>query len=133
MFRRPLALANFIPLEYAYSWGPDDIFIPKTLWLRSEQRFMTFPEIIESGVGRRFHATEDYEKAGIEVIENTADEIAALVMEMDDRLHGRWVASDEDRVLQQQFWSLFKGSDLHGVIRSSIGATFLREHVALLG
>ena len=33
-FRRPIAYANYIPLEYAHTWGDGSLFIPKKLWLR---------------------------------------------------------------------------------------------------
>ena len=130
-FRRPIAFVNYIPFEYVHSWDPRHLFIPKKLWLRAERRLLTFRDILESGVGR-LHWTEEYERRGIEVIENTPEEIAALAIEMDERLQGTWQAAAEDEELQRRFWSLFASSGLHGVIRSRIGAAFLREHRALL-
>jgi putative glycosyltransferase (TIGR04372 family) len=131
IFRRPLALVNYIPLEYVPSWGPNDLFIPKKLWLRQERRLMTFREILQSGVGR-YLKTDEYANHGIEIIENTPEEIAALAMEMEQRLTGAWQPTVHDRELQQRFWALFESSELHGVTRASIGAQFLREHQALL-
>ena len=131
IFRRPVAYVNYVPLEIAHTWGPDDLFIPKKLWLRDEGRLMAFREILESGVGR-FIRTELYEQRSIEIMDNTPEEITAIAMEMDERLNGTWQTTEEDEELQQRFWTLFKGSELHGELVSRIGAQFLRENRELL-
>ncbi len=131
LFRKPMVLVNSIPLEYTHSWGSKFIIIFKKLWLKKERRFMTFREIIESGAGR-FYRTQQYEQAGIEVVENTPEEIRDVAVEMDERLKGTWQTTEEDEELQQRFWSLFKSSDLHGVIKARIGRDFLRQNKDLL-
>lgn len=131
LFRKPILYANFIPFEQIHSWGSNYLFIPRKLWITSEKRFMAFREILESGAGR-FTSTKQYEKMGIEIIENTPEEIASVTIEMDERLKGTWQTTEEDEELQQRFWSLFKSSDWHGVIRSRIGRDFLRQNKDLL-
>ncbi len=131
IFRRRVAFVNFIPFAYVRSWSAQDLLIPKTLWLRSERRWLTFREILDSGIGR-CHWAEQYERHGIEVIENTPEEITALAVEMDERLRGTWQTTPEDEELQRRFWSLFTPSTLRGVIRGRIGAEFLRQHRGLL-
>lgn len=131
IFRRPIAWVNFIPLEYVYSWGANQLFIPKKLWLRKERRFLTFREILDSGIGR-FLESKEYERAGIEAIDNTPEEITALAVEMDERLKGEWRSTEEDKELQQRFWGLFKPNDLNRIFLSRIGAQFLRQNRQLL-
>lgn len=131
IFRRPIAYVNIVPLEHAPSYSAGDVFIAKKLWLRKERRFMKFKEILESGAGKIVRS-EQYGQRGIEVIANTPDEITALVIEMDERLKGTWQTTEEDEDLQQRFWSLFRQSELHGVILSRIGADFLRRNRDLL-
>lgn len=131
IFRRPIVWVNFIPLEYIHTWRKDYLTIPKKLWLRDERRFLTFGEILGSKAGR-FCDGREYEKAGIEVIENTPEEITALAIEMDERLKGRWKESREDEELQKRFWAHFKPSELNGVFLSRIGAEFLRQNKELL-
>ena len=131
IFRRPMAFVNFIPLELAHTWNPQDLFIPKKLWLEKEERFMTFREVLESGAGL-YVQSQRYEESGIQAIENTPEEIHALAMEMDERLNGTWQMTGEDEDLQRRFWSLFKSSEYHGTIRSHIGAEFLRQNQELL-
>ncbi len=136
IFRRPLALVNYIPFEYTTTWSPRDLFIPKTFWLRSEGRVMTFREILVSGVGRALR-DEKYERYGVEVINNTPEEITALALEAEARLTGTWQVAEEDEELQRRFWEIFRA---HTTAFASapwrthwrIGAEFLRQHRALL-
>ena len=131
IFRRPKVLVNQIPLEITHTWGPNYLFIPKKLWLTEERRFLTFREIFASGIGW-YLQSEQYQQDGIEPVENTPEEITALVVEMDERLKGTWQDAEEGQELQRRFWSLFKASELHGEILSRIGAQFLRENRELL-
>lgn len=59
------------------------------------------------------------------MIENSADEIAAVVQEVYACLDGTWETRERDEELQKRFWSLVKKSKLNGVIRSRIGTEFL--------
>jgi len=131
IFRRPTAYVDLIPLEFLATWGPDDLIIPRKLWKRDEERFMTFREILDSGVGR-FAEQEQYDRLGLEPVHNKPEEIRALAIEMDERLNGTWSTSEEDEKLQQRFWSLFRTSNLNGVFLSRIGAKFLRQNRELL-
>ena len=92
---------------------------------------MMVKEILESGAGGFLHA-EKYADMGIELIENTPEEIFDVSMEMDQRLNGTWETSEEDEVLQKRFWGMFPKSELHGEFRARIGAEFLRQNSVLL-
>lgn len=131
IFRRPIVFVNFIPLEDVHTWGLDDLFIPKRLWLRQERRFMKFREIMESGAGL-FYFSKEYKQRDIEPVENTAEEIRSVVVEMEERLDRRWQTTQEDDQLQRRFWDLFKNSKMHGKIVTRIGAEFLRQNKDLL-
>ena len=133
MFRRPVAMVNEIPIGMIHTRNPDDLCIFKKLWLREEHRFLTFRNIFD-GEFNDFEAAELYEQAGIELVQNTAEEITALAVEMDERLKGTWQTTEEDEELQQRFWSLFKPTVTigHRIIRGRIGADFLRQNQELL-
>jgi putative glycosyltransferase (TIGR04372 family) len=131
LFRRPLLYVNFVPLEYVLSWDKNNLFIPKQYWLNKEERFMSFREIIESGAGR-FLSNNQYIDKGITLVDNTPEEIREVTVEMEERLKGTWVITEEDEDLQRRFWSLFKPGELHGKIYSRIGAAFIRKYKALL-
>lgn len=127
IFRRPLMVVNYVPLEYVRSWNTSNLTIFKKYWLPDKSRFMTFREILDSGAGR-FLRTQQFEEQGIELVENTPQEITALAIEMDERLKGTWETTKEDEELRGRFWGLFPKSDLHGKMVSHIGTEFLRQH-----
>lgn len=131
IFRKPIAYVNFIPLELIPSWNKYDLIIPKKLWLKKENRFLTFREILNSAIGQ-FFETRLYGESGIEIINNTPEEIIDLAVEMDERLKGTWVTTDEDEELQRRFWNLFKNSPLHGKINARMGRDFLRQNKELI-
>lgn len=139
VFRRPYVFVNLVPVVYCHTATTKHIFIVKKHWLRSEKRFMTFREIFESGAGL-FLDSQQFENMGIELIENSPEEIAAVVLEMESRLRGTWCTTDQDEELQKRFWDIFpkngvspyNSQPLHGEIRSRIGTEFLRQNKALL-
>lgn len=130
IFRRPVLYVNFIPLGLVHTWSPILVFIPKKLWLRSQGRFLTFREMLDMEEGRP--DKEKYEKLGLDIVDNTPEEITAACIEMDERLKGIWQASDEDESLQRRFRSLFRPNGLHGKITARLGAEFLRQNRQLL-
>lgn len=131
VFRRPIAFTNSIPLGHAWAWSKNDMFIPKKLWSKSKKRFLAYKEIMESGVGL-YLFTQNYDNDGLEVIENTSEEILDLIGEMEGRLAETWETKEEDEILQNRFRTVFNGSNLHGKILSRIGAKFLRNNLELM-
>jgi len=131
IFRRPIAYVDFVPLEQLPSWGENYLIILKKLWLPNENRFMTFREILDAGAGR-FGRTQQYEERGIQIVNNSPEEIKALIIEMDKRIKGIWQTREEDEELQQRFRALYKSSKLHGEIVSRIGSEFLWQNRELL-
>ena len=131
IFRRPMAITNLIPLGNVHFWYPIYLFIPKKLWLLDEKRFLTFNEILKSDLAKAFH-TDLYEQHGIEIVENSLEEIRALSVEMDDRLKGIWQSTEEDENLQKRFWDLYMPLKQNTKNFTRIGTIFLRENRELL-
>ena len=135
LFRRPVIIANSVPLwtEDLHACNPGRLVIPKKLWLHEEGRFLTFREGLRPG-SYRYSAKEFYEQMGAEVIENTPEEIIAVAVEMDERLKGTWQTTEEDKELQQRFWSLLDIDvrEPNEEYRPRMGAEFLRQNEALL-
>ena len=125
-----MTYVNFVPVSVA-TRGPNDLSIPKKLWLRDEQRYMTFREVFGSEVGLYYQSVQ-YDRAGIDLIENAPEEITALTLEMDQRLGGTWQTTEEDEELQERYWSVSR-PDLPIELRvPRMGAQFLRENHDLL-
>ena len=131
VFRRPTVMVNFVPMAYFHGSRKNSFFIFKKLWLIQEHRFLTFAEMIHSDIGR-FLKSEQYEKAGIELIDNTPEEISAVALEMAERLKGTWQTTEEDEDIQRRFWALFKPNDLNSVFCTRVGTEFLRQNRQLL-
>lgn len=106
IFNVPVAYSNRIPVTAIAGYHHSNIFLPKKLWLKSEQRFLTFREIHDMGASNWF-VSKAYEKAGIEIVENAPEEILGLVREMNERLDGTWATTEEDEALQKRYWEIW--------------------------
>lgn len=129
-FGVPIILANLVPMEQIAN-GKNNLFAPKKVWNVNEKRFLSFREMIERGIDS-WQQNWRYTEAGLEVIENTSEEILALAKEMNGRLDDTWVTTEEDESLQNQFRDLFPEGHYSYGFPSRIGADFLRENRALL-
>jgi putative glycosyltransferase (TIGR04372 family) len=135
VFRRPIVYTNHVPLGYLSTFSWQFLAITKHYYDVSEDRKLTLREIFERGTGFNY-ASSNYKYQGIKLIENTPDEICAVVIEMADRLSGTWQPCEDDEDLQSRFWEIFpsdtlkvnNGRPLHGEIRSRFGAQFLRDN-----
>ena len=128
----PVALANLIPLIKETPPGKMDLFIPKKIWSSKEKRHLTFEEMINSPLKEIWEKNKFPEEDGLIAIENTAQEILDLAIEMNERLDGNWITTKEDEKLQNKFRSLFKPDCICYGFPSRIGAKFLRENKNLL-
>jgi putative glycosyltransferase (TIGR04372 family) len=132
IFRKPVAMVNFT-LLMAFNWAHCPIIL-KRAWHKERQRFLSLRDLFEMGLSNVYE-TYMYEKAGVELICNTPEEILDLAVEVDERLKGNWQPQPGDEELQQRFWAIFRKytpSDCHGEIQARIGANFLRKHPDLL-
>jgi putative glycosyltransferase (TIGR04372 family) len=110
LFRRPVAYVNVTPLLGLQAARVGDVFVPKRYRSRAWKRDMTFAEIYRSGAAD-FYRAELYKRAGIDLVENTAEEIRSAILELDDRLAGRWQQAPEDDELQERFQATFRDSN----------------------
>jgi putative glycosyltransferase (TIGR04372 family) len=132
--RRPVASVNWIPLSMIVLYDIQGLFIPKKKFIKRLNRYATFLEQIffeSSSVNTGWRTTSEYHGAGLEVEENSSQEILDLAIEMDDRLRGIHITSQDDEKLQAQFWSLFPTKDPMRVQR--VGAKFLKDNRNMLG
>jgi len=113
------------------SYGKHDLKTPQLAWSRSEKKLMPFSWMIAHGEG--WGHKRSLLEGDIEIIKNTSDEINEVVLEMDQRLNGTWIETEEDIELQSRFNSLRskipKWQVQEGV---RIGADFLRRYQHLL-
>ena len=135
IFGKPTIIINF-PLGYTaqlthHSTFP---FIPKHLWHRATKHRLGIREVFD----RKLLFASDsrvYEEAGVDVVDNTPEEICDLAVELDERLKGTWHPQAQDEQLQLQFWDIFRQHcppEHVGSVQPRIGAAFLRQHRYLL-
>jgi putative glycosyltransferase (TIGR04372 family) len=129
-FGVPCALANMIPTSVVAPM-PADLAIPKLLRERGSGRLLAFAEVLGSPMGDWRYA-HLFAAAGVEPVENSADEILGLVGEMLDRLEGRHRDADGDDDRQRRFMALLRPGHYGYGAASRIGADFLRRHESLL-
>jgi putative glycosyltransferase (TIGR04372 family) len=131
IFRRGIVYVDHVPLGIINTFSEKFVATTKKHWSRRDQRFMTLREIFASGAGVGMSNREDGHGIGVDLIESTPEEIAAVVLEMEERMRGVWQPTAEDADLQRRFWEIFQeaqeGLWAHGM-RSNFGADFLRRH-----
>lgn len=131
VFGVPCAIANAIPTPTLW-FNAQDISIPKLLWSENLGRYLNFDQAMATPIAEYRYAAL-YRNAGIRVDENSAEDIYDLIIEMLDRLEGRFFETEDDRKLQQLFLTLFRLGHYSYETTSHIGTLFLRRHRNLLG
>ena len=124
-----------MPLGYLEGHNENNLIITKHHKHKKNKKELTVSEIFSSNVALALKS-EKFELNGVELEENSPEEIKDLVIEMDERLNGRWKDTKEDLLLQKRFWSIFEDSvktlnlenPLHGKTNARFGAKFLREN-----
>ena len=104
-----------------------DVCLFQKVWLVRENRLATVGEMV--AMGDSFSDERHQERLGVRLVKNTAEEILAACDEMEARLNGTWVTTEEDEALQKKYWDLICDSGHHG---GRIGAQFLRDNQDLL-
>lgn len=130
IFGRPIVWINFVPFSSIYLVSKGHLLIPKKLWLIQEKRMLTFDEMLNTEIST-YGRTEQYSKAGIEVINNTPEEIMDVSMEMEERLNGTWEETQEDKILQEEIQRILENTNIRKFY-GRIGAKFLRQHKELI-
>ena len=120
-FGTPIAGSNWIPASMP---PPNNncLFLPKRLWLKVPGRWASLAEILEEP----FYNAQDtliYDKAGAEVIDNTADEIRGLVMERLASLDASQVDLRRKTARQRKVHFIYQTAGL--VLNSNLAAASL--------
>lgn len=132
-FRRPNAYVNFSPFHMFYTSRSSDLGIAKVFAEAGTDRVLPLHELADYDISN-LTRTDRLKASGLNVVDNTSQEIRQLLLEMNARLDGTWVSDPVDEELQRTFWSWFveaigpEGRAIHGEIRARFGADYLRAH-----
>lgn len=126
----PIALTNLVPIAHLQPI-PGTMLMPKIYRWKSSAKSLTFKEIVASGMDA-YSKSDLFEAAGVELLENTSEDILGMTREMNARVDGVWVSTPEDEELHARVWAAFPpGDSAHGCpVRVPID--FLRRHRELL-
>jgi len=135
IFRRPVITVSGYPANLLTYSSKELILIRPHLKI-IENRNLKLNEILSPDIANILHSKE-YEEKGIKLLDNPPEEIRDVVVEMIDRLEGKWKENINDKKLQEEFWKKFKemisnikttSTIKHGVIKSKISTCFLRNN-----
>jgi putative glycosyltransferase (TIGR04372 family) len=124
LFGTPCALTNWCGLGIRSSYGSDR-FIPKRIWSKSQNRFLTFREMMDAPV-HHWQYQRYFDERQMKLVDNEPEEIRELVEEMLKN-------TGKDRLSEQQerFEALARAEpECYGI--SPIGKTFSLRHKELL-
>lgn len=141
VLNRPVALKNFIPVfldSEAFPYHPNNLYIFKKYFKKDENRFLSMWEMMQIEKKVKYDGNK-YREFGVEVIENSEEEILDLTVEMNARLDGEWVETPQDRELQRKYQSIYQAwcKQEHyldsATLHFNVGTIFLRKNAFLLG
>ena len=134
IFRRPIALVNFVPLAGILKDYTNFISITKHYFDKQTKKELSLCDIINKGA-LLYSYSNEYESNGLQLRENSPEEIRDVVIEMLERLIGTWKPHEDDEALQKRFWVILSEAlkalysrSLDGERLARYGALFLRNN-----
>ncbi len=127
-FHVPCVIANWTHIELMTCMNENELFIPKKVWYNEDGRYLTLSEIMGNGVGR-FIKTDMYKNVGVDLENNTPEEILEAVKEMNEKLDHdfNWSGDDPDN-LNRWYKVMNNPKYLSYKTRATISQVWLRTH-----
>jgi len=135
-FGVPLVMTNLLPAYGVYHFTSRDVYLLRLCFSEKEGRYLSFSELISPPAGTATFQSH-YDNRNLRVVENSSEEIKALVEEMLEKQDGILKYSEEDEILQKHFRKTTEEcgkdyGDLNLVSNARIGRKFLHDHAELL-
>lgn len=134
LFRKPAVYTNIVPIGNLPTFSSNFISISKKHIEISTNLELSLSQIFSRGVGFCYFSRQ-YEDQNIRLVENTPEEICDVVLEMEDRISGKFITNQIYLELQSKFFKLFpinatdnRGVRLHGKNFASFGAKYLQNN-----
>jgi putative glycosyltransferase (TIGR04372 family) len=131
-FETPVGIVNYAGINESTPLREKDVYLPQKIWSRELRRLLRFSEIAQSDIALRPWSKKCYERANLEPLTSTDEEVAELAVEMNERVDGKYSPTSEDLDLQVRFRRLFKPSQAPFYAPCSVGREFLRKNLDLL-
>lgn len=136
LFRKPTLLIQYVPfrLDELCIFPANTLVIPKLLRDVDSGKLLTFSEI--ASLNYDIHSTIcPFESQGLEIVDNTPQEILEAGIQMFNTLSGKHTVCQDDLELQEVFWnsvSQLPGSTACRKVNVSIPNSFLAKYSFLL-
>lgn len=128
IFGVPCAMTNWVPIALP-QWYGRDRFIPKTIYSEKRGRALSLTELLSSPAAwQQFQSY--FDDAGLEVQDNTEDEIDELIVELLEETDGHEYLTPEDKLLVQGYDYLVEKNKSY--VGARLGRACLRRHAAEL-
>jgi len=128
IFGVPCAMTNWAPIALP-QWYGRDRFIPKTIYSAKLGRALSLTELLSSPAAwQQFQSY--FDDAGLEVRDNTEDEIDELIAELLEETAGKDCLTAEDKLLVQGYNHLVVNNKSY--VGARLGRAWLRRHAAEL-
>jgi len=127
----PIVAVNNTPLGDVKVWGPRDLAIPKLYRNLTTRELEPFEIVFRSGVSK-MTSSRAIADAGYEVIENSAEEIRQVVLEMMGVVDGSLSYSRAEKIRQEVFQKLFPPDNYSYHSGTKVGKHFLYNYRHLL-
>ena len=137
LFRKPELLINYVPFQIheLSIWPKKTIIVPKKLYKISECRYLRFSEMAELPYDIHYKG-DFFQDMGLQVENNTPEEIADAILEMWKRTTGVWNDSEVQHHFQEKFWNSIKhinySNDLRNKSGIEISSMFLEKNNFLI-
>lgn len=128
-FGPPCIMSNFVPIS-CIQHTTSGFCMPKLLRERSSGRFLTFKELAESEYLVSYSGMDAI--PGIEIVENSSDELLEAVRELLDELEGQDVFCGDAPDLARRFLSIYPDGHFASYAQSRVSPSFLRKYRDLL-
>lgn len=129
LFRKPQVYLNITEIGYLSWYSYNSIIIFRKYQIDDE--VLSISEIFNSGFDK-YTLAYQFKESNIKLINNTVEEINAVLWEMHARLNGCWQSEDKDKELQVLFTSYWPDEPFRGKISAKIGTDFFRSTPQLL-
>ncbi len=105
-FRRPMLFLNFAPIIDIVSYT-NSLTYPKRLRYKNDENFLNLDQCLRYS----FYNTSEYKNNNIDIIDMSEDEIKNAIIEMYNRVSGKYKKIDNEDSLQKIFWDKILKSD----------------------
>ncbi len=105
---RPVLQSNAISLCYGQESLPRtkyDLYLPKKFYSKRKHRFLNLYEMLNVSY-KCDRYNKRYDAEGIEIINNTGEEILNATIEMNEKLSHTWITTEEEISSMKKYWEI---------------------------